>query len=397
MSKGQSNFERGLQLFEAGDYEDAETCLLQVGDDPVQRNQALTILGRLYLITERPDEAERVLLQALHFRRSSENYLLLGEAQLRQEKFGPAESAFQEASKREPQSPEPCIQLGHVFAAQDRDADAIRSYEQALLRDSTSIDARFHLAMALLNADNLPRAATQLHYLLQRDPHYVPAILLMGDMAFIQEDYRQAIVEYCRALELESLDGPSYERLGQAFNALSDFAQALNAFETSIKQHPDHWPCYLEAARLCESGKWLRKAKRYFQAIADVPEYQEEAEAAIARIDAHFAKFDLSEDSADAASARDASFTPPQTLNRGTGPLDPNLVPWAGATGTGNLDGWVSTQAASPPPSPPSRAPAAKQTAAPQRDALQRTLDATQDLLPEGLKRLGGLFKRPRS
>jgi tetratricopeptide (TPR) repeat protein len=392
MAKGSNHFDEGLQHFEAGDYDEAEASLKQVGGEPEQRCQALTLLGRLYLITERLPEAEQVLRQAQQFRRSHEGYMVLGEVLLKQDKYAEAEAAFQEALRRENGDPEASIQLGHVYAAQDRFADAIRAYEQALLRDSTSIPARFHLALSLLSADNMPRAATQLHYLLQRDPEYVPAILLMGDMAFIQADYRQAVVEYCRAMELENLDASALERLGQSFNALSDFGQALKAFETSIKLHPDYWGCYLEAARICESGKWLRKAKRYFQAVVSVPEYQEEAEAAIARIDAHFAKFDLSEGTSEAPPPPEASFTPPETLNRGTGMLDPSVVPWAGASNTGNLDGWVSTQTGKLPPSSPKAAASSTPETTP-----RKLLEATNELLPEGLKRLTGLFKRPKS
>ena len=393
MARNEDVLARGIRLFDEGDLDGAEACLTQVDGDPGRRGDAWTTLARICLKSNRPQEAEQYLRQALAVRRTVDAYLLLGESLMHQSRFKPAEEAFLEASRRDPTSPDPHVMLGHALSAQERFAEAIRAYEQALLRDAQSTTARYYLAETLVQSGELPRAATQLHYLLQREPTYVPAILLMGDMAFYQEDYRQAIVEYCRAMDLESVDGPIYERLGQAFNAISDFAQALKAFETSIKEHPTHWPCYLEAARICEGGKWLRKARRYYQAIAFVPEFQAEAGEAIARIDAHFAQFELADASSEAPPPAEAGFTPPETLNRGTAPLDANQVPWAGRTKTGNLDGWVPSSTGklkesskSPPPSPPPAEPPS---------TLGRTLlDATSDLLPQGLKGLKGLFKR---
>ena len=393
MARTEDVLERGIRLFEAGDLDGSEACLTQVDGDPARRGQAWTILARICLKSNRPQDAEQHLRQALAVRRTTEAYLLLGESLLHQSRFQPAEEAFLEASRRDATNPDPHVMLGHALTAQERLSDAIRAYEQALLRDAQSTTARYYLAEALVQSGELPRAATQLHYLLQREPTYVPAILLMGDMAFYQEDYRQAIVEYCRAMDLDSVDGPIYERLGQAFNAISDFAQALKAFETSIKEHPTHWPCYLEAARICEGGKWLRKARRYYQAIAYVPEYQAEANEAIARIDAHFSQFDLADAPGEAPTSSDAGFTAPETLNRSTAPLDVGQVPWAGMPKTGNLDGWVSSTGNLKEPTKTTR-PSAPSPSEPSSNPGRSLLDATSELLPQGLKSLKGLFKR---
>lgn len=321
---------RGLRLLEARDLKGAEACLVLVEGEPGRRGQALAALGGIYLKTDRLAKAESSLLQALAIRRAPETYLLLGECYLHLGKHAQAENAFQEAMRRAPNAPEPCVMLGHALAAQDRLGEAIRAYEQALLRDGSSVSARYYLAEVMVRQGELPRAATQLHYLLQREPTYAPAILLMGDMAFHQKDYRQAIVEYCRAREIEPLEGPVYERLGQAFMAIEDAAQALKAFEASIKDHPSYWPCYLEAARICQDQRQLRKARRYYHAIAYVAEYRTEAAAAIARIDAHFAQFDLANPEAEGAIPENADFRPPETLSasqaQGTTPLDPTFV-----------------------------------------------------------------------
>ncbi len=413
MARKEDALERGIRLFENGDLEGAEACLLQVEGDLSQRGQAWTILGRIYLKSQRPQEAEKHLRQALSVRRTAEAYLLLGESLLHQQQHKAAEEAFLEAGRRDPAAPDACLMLGHVLVAQERLPEATRAYEQALQRDPQSTTARYYLAEALVQQSDLPRAATQLHYLLQREPNYVPAILLMGDMAFFQEDYRQAIVEYCRALELETVDGPIYERLGQAFAAIGEFAQALKAYESSIKEHPTYWPCYLEAARLCESGKGLRKARRYYQAIAYDAEFRAEATEAIARIDAHFAQFDLSEGEESGALAQPEAFQPPETLTQSTvkqtGPLDPSFLlqegakpawprsqsrplppdaaPSAQPSGTGALTGWVQSKTDQLAKSVKEALPA-DQVA----DTGRKLLEASSDLLPKGLK---SLFKKP--
>jgi tetratricopeptide (TPR) repeat protein len=377
MARKEDALDRGIRFFEEGNLREAEACLTQVEGDPARLGQAQVALGQVYLKARRPADAERALRKALAFHRTTKTFLLLGESLMQQNKLQRAEETFQAAAGRDAANPETWIMLGHSQAAQQRLQEAIRSYEQALIRDGQSLSARYHLAETLVKLGDLQRAATQLHYLRQREPNYIPAILLVGNMAYFRQDYRQAIVEYCRALEIEKVDALILERLGHAFNAISDFAQALKAFETSIQEHPTHWPCFLEAARLAEGNRALRKAKRYYQAIAHLPDYQAEASEAIARIDAHFAQFDLSEPSNDPAPL-DPGFTPPETLERGTAPLDPESVPWAGATATGKLDGWVSTKTGKldkPSPAAP----------APEEPPVHK-------LIPQGLK---NLFKRP--
>lgn len=419
MARNEDVLARGIRLFEAGDLEGAEACLTQVDGDLSQRAQACTVLARIYLKTQRTDEAEATIRQGLAIRRTAEAYLILGESLLHQSKLEAAETAFLEAGKRDAASPDPSIMLGHVLVAQDRLPEAARSYEQALLRSPQSTTARYYLAEALVQQGDLPRAATQLHYLLQREPTYVPAILLMGDMAFYQQDFRQAIVEYCRALDLETVDGPIYERLGQAFAAIGEFAQALKAYESSIQLHPTYWPCYLEAARLSETGKSLRKARRYYQAIAYDAEFRDEATTAIARIDAHFSQFDLSEEPSDLREPD--AFKPPEILTRsnvrqtsplgGTfelsegaerkGPRSPSRPPDAPAppsgplaATTGALNSWVQAKtdklAKSVKDALPTEAVTEAVTDA-VTDAGKKLLEASGDLLPKGLK---SLFKR---
>lgn len=378
MARKEDALERGIRLLEAGNLTEAAACLNEVQGDPSRLHQAHVTLGQVYLKARRPADAERALRKALSFHRTNQAFLLLGESLMQQGKHQHAEETFRTATTRDASDCEAWLWLGQSQAAQDKLTEAIRSYEQAIIKDGQSMSARYQLAEALVQAGDLQRAATQLHYLLQREPNYVPAILLMGNMAYFREDYRQAIVEYCRALEFEKVEAIILERLGHAFNAISDGAQALKAFETSIQEHPEHWPCYIEAARLAEAQRALRKAKRYYQAIAGHAAYQAEAAEAIARIDAHFAQFDLTDPSLESP-APAPGFTPPETLERGTSPLDAETVPWAGATGTGKLDGWVTTQTGKLS-KPASAAPNAEEPAPPPRG-----------LLPQGLK---NLFKR---
>lgn len=412
MARKEDILERGIRLFEDGDLEGAEACLTQVEGELTQRGQASLFLARVYLKMQRADEAEKSIRQALAIRRTAEAYVILGESLLHQTKLKLAEEAFLEAGRRDAVSPEPSLMLGHVLMAQERLAEAARAYEQALLRDAGSTTARYYLAETLVQQGDLPRATTQLHYLLQREPTYVPAILLMGDMAFFQQDYRQAIVEYCRAQDLEVVEGAVYERLGQAFSAIGEFAQALKAYESSIKEHPTYWPCYLEAARICETGKNLRKARRYYQAIAYDAEFRAEAAAAMARIDAHFSQFDLSEESPDLTETD--AFKPPEILTHSTlkqtTPLDPSFVLTEGqdrakqrstshyqplsapppsplAASTGALNDWVQAKTDKLAKSVKEALPT-DQVA----DAGRKLLEASSDILPKGLK---SLFKRP--
>ncbi|HEY9724126.1 MAG TPA: tetratricopeptide repeat protein [Oscillatoriaceae cyanobacterium] len=309
---------RARRLDEAGESEAARSALqaaLQGTLPPAERVPVQRLLVELLIKAQRyeaaialvaplarPDDAEACLLHA-------QALLGLGQPEA-------AEKALQPALRARPEWAEPHLVLGHLRGGAARWPEAIRCYEEAIRRDSQHVAARYYLAEALIRTGDILRATSQLHYLQRLVPRYVPAILLRGDIALHQGDHRQAIVEYCRAIAIESVDAEIYGRLGKAYLAVADTAQALKAYERAIQADAAYAEGYFEAARLCELLKDWPKARRYYAALAAHAPYRAEAEAGLRRIEAYFEQFDLSRPSPVAETPEPEHFEAPQTFER---------------------------------------------------------------------------------
>jgi cytochrome c-type biogenesis protein CcmH/NrfG len=334
MSDERDHYAHGVHRLALGDLTGAEAYFKAVGPESAAYRDAQLRLGRLLLDTERPGAAEVAAQRALKAESDAPAWMLLGEALLAQERAMEAQAAFAQAARLTPTSPEPWILAGHAHVAMEQAPAGIRAYEEALVRDNKHVAARYYLAEALVRAGDIVRASTQLHYVQHLEPRYVPAILLRGDIAFHQKDYRQAIVEYCHAIDQGTVGADVYQRLADAFLAIDDPEQALKAYEKAVQLAPEAWACHLAAAKLHEARKRMPQARRHYAAIAYVPECSQEATAGMARVDAHMAMFDLSEKPEASPTPAADTFEAPEVLRRqapvkgsGTRPLGAPIPP----------------------------------------------------------------------
>src|SRR5947208_12736943 len=94
-------------------------------------------------------------------------------------------------------------------------------------------------------------------------------------------DYPQAIEEYPRAIELGGGDVDVYWCLGQSHLSLGQKPKALAAFVHVVERSPEFWPAVYHAAHLQEELQQFEPAYRHYQALSQVEDYAEEAQAAV--------------------------------------------------------------------------------------------------------------------
>jgi tetratricopeptide (TPR) repeat protein len=293
MSRDDDALARGKQLFEAGELGPALARLQEIPDESPSRIDALVFIGRIYLAGDQPVLAEECFRTVSGHVRDAYVFYLLGEALLAQGHNSPAEGAFREAMRREPGSASGHLMLGRAVQAQGRIDEAIRMYERAILRDPKLASARYYLTDALLKKGDTLRAVAQLHYLLQLEPNYIPAIILKGDISFRMKDYRQAAAEYERVRDADSASAEVLERLGHAYLAVDDELRALEAYHAATEADPEHWEAFLWAARVAQERKMLKRALLYWTTICDHPDYEEEARPEAERIRNSLANFEV--------------------------------------------------------------------------------------------------------
>jgi tetratricopeptide (TPR) repeat protein len=191
-----------------GRYTDAEQKLTGlVASSPV--GDAALELGQLYLYLGRREEGGR-LLQTILARgnvSSPAGALRLGLAARALGRFQEANGFLRIASSMAPDDPVVNVAWGELFLEKYNGADAVRSFEAALQADDDSVAARVGLAMATREQD--PAAARgAAEGALEVNPNYVPALLLIAELALDdrQRDDARASIEQALAVNPDSLE-----------------------------------------------------------------------------------------------------------------------------------------------------------------------------------------------
>jgi GWxTD domain-containing protein len=130
--------------------------------------------------------------------------------------------------------------LGLVYAELPKDRYmALRHFREALVKDRGFVDARFQMGRVRYLMGERD-AEGELQRVLEMDPNYADAYLLMGDWyANYWEDFERAIVWYTRYIALRPNDPEVRSRLGATYLKVKAFGRILDSLLEFIQDHPD--------------------------------------------------------------------------------------------------------------------------------------------------------------
>ncbi|MBM3267424.1 MAG: tetratricopeptide repeat protein [Candidatus Sericytochromatia bacterium] len=296
MDTNQEAYQQGLARFQQGDLEGALAAFVQVKKtNKKEQALAMSYIGRIQTLRGEYDEAEKTLRRSLSMQAQidPQSLYFLGEAYFYQRKWSEAEKYLRETIVREPKYTDAYIRLGMVLREQKRLDEAVRAFELAIVNDQKAVVARYQLAQICVDREDYKRALSQLHFVKDLAANYAPAFVLQGDIYQRLGDHRQAIVEYCKVVDMAKGDAGLYWRLGRSFMAIKDRMQAVRAFEQAIRLDKAMWPAYFYAAQLRDEFQHYEKAMVHYRALLAVEEYRAIAKEAIDRLLKHISNFDL--------------------------------------------------------------------------------------------------------
>jgi tetratricopeptide (TPR) repeat protein len=276
----------GLALFEAGDYDPAMPLLEEVLEADNGNVASLVAIGRIHTARGHFRKASKVLESALDLEPKNPqiNYYM-AELSYELQDYLSAEEYFTKATQCDPDYTDAYIRLGMLLSELSRYHDAIKALERAIFLDRAAVVARYQLAQVCVELEDFRRALAQIHLVRELHPDFAPVHMLQGDIFDRLGDYRQAIVELNKVVELGGADANVYWQLGTAHLALKQREKALRAFLHVIEHDPELWPAYYEAAQLQEGMKRFQQARQTYKALLHAEEYAEVANEAIERID----------------------------------------------------------------------------------------------------------------
>ena len=253
---------RARSAIARGQYTDAEQRLTGlVASSPV--GDAALELGHLYLYLGRREEGGR-LLQTILARGNASSpagALRLGLAARALGRFQEANGFLRSASSMAPDDPVTNVAWGELFLEKYNGADAVRSFEAALQADNDSVAARIGLARATREQD--PAAArASAEGALEVNPNYVPALLLIAELALDdrQRDDARASIQQALAVNPNSLEARSLDVAVAFLEARTDDVEAGAAAALALN------PVYGDVYRV--AGDHAARNYRFDEAVA---------------------------------------------------------------------------------------------------------------------------------
>ncbi len=163
--------------------------------------------------------------------------------------------------------------LHHVLAlaldGQQKFAEAVTSYKNALKLQPNMPDLLFNLGIALTNLNQLDEAASAYQQAIKVNPNFFEAFGNLGTVFQRQGKLEQAITSYHKGLKINPQDARGYFNLGTALRDKGDLEAAVNSYQKSIQLFPDYTDAHNNLGEtLRDQGDMNAAVKSYQAALA---------------------------------------------------------------------------------------------------------------------------------
>jgi cellulose synthase operon protein C len=212
--------------------------------------------------------AERIISNQPY---SADGYMLRAVAEIERQKYSDAEEDLHKSMPLAPQSPAPYIQLGNIRLRQKQYAEAVKFYEQALDKDSSSSDALSGLMNTYIAQKDPEKAVAAATAQLAKSPNNSNFYDLLGTALFNgKKDLKAAEAALRKAVDLDKTNSDALVKLGKVQIAEGSSDHALATYKQSIKDNPREVPFYVLAGEIYESQRDWDNAKSLYQQALNI-------------------------------------------------------------------------------------------------------------------------------
>ena len=235
----------------------------------VSRIKALTLLGRLYLMTDQDDKGVETLQKVLDEAESGspdwrEAWQLLFMQYLGANKYDKASDLTRRLKEADPQATELLFADPLMALSQDRLDEAVEQLNQVIKENGTFSSAYYLLGQVLAAGRRWEEAAARLQRALDLRPDLVPARILLGRLYLRQGNYQAVLVEAGEALKFMPGYVPALELQALANAGQNLWDPAVKAREEIARIVPNEVKNLVELAALYLQRNNSKEAERVF-------------------------------------------------------------------------------------------------------------------------------------
>ena len=197
----------------------------------------------------------------------------LGEAYLGFQKLDIAQKCFEQAKSLDPNLIDAYLGLASIEGARGQFTNAIKIYDQALLKDPTNYEANFYKGEILFNLGKYKEAKELLGKAretalqnISQNKNDIDSHLILGKIYQIEGDFRLAVKEFEIVYGLEPDNVENTSLLGNAYKALGNLKKALTIYQTALYAGSEDFSLWIG---LCQT-KYALGGKENFQEVFDI-------------------------------------------------------------------------------------------------------------------------------
>ena len=225
-------------------------------------HEAHVNLCRAYRRSGRDREALAPALRATELRPDRDTFLNVGEAAFHLEAYDIALEAYQRALALDSACAKTHCNLGAVYQATGRHAEAIAAGEAALALQPDFVAAHCNLGAAYQPAGRYAEAITAAQAAIVRQPNFALAYANLGAVYYLTGLHAEALEALETAVALQPDLALAHCNLGAVYRSAGRYADAIVACETAIALRPH------SAVAHDNLGVVYHATRRYAEAIA---------------------------------------------------------------------------------------------------------------------------------
>jgi tetratricopeptide (TPR) repeat protein len=259
---------QGVRAYQAGDTDKAVTKLKTALSKDNDLVMARSMLGDIYRARSNYDAAREQYEAVTRLDPYAyNNFYRLGLVDQFLERLQEAAAAYLKALDLKPDDAPSNMSLGTVYYALNQPQEALKYAERAVKYDPKSAAAWVNFGLVLDANKEYPRAEEAYRKSLDLDSSKsnVMTRLYLGENLLAQKKNTEARNALSELVKVD--DSPLYrKRLGDAYAAEGNFAEAINQYRAVLKQDPNYYPALNEIGATYiadyEKGLTLDDSKR---------------------------------------------------------------------------------------------------------------------------------------
>jgi tetratricopeptide (TPR) repeat protein/TolB-like protein len=250
-------------LARAGKVDDATAQLGELIKKNPKDVDALLVRASLAVATNKPDNAIKDVQQVLHFRPdSSLAHYYQGLARDLKHEPMPAAQELREALRRQPAYLAARLALARVYLRSKAAQPALQVLNETPAPQNRSVAVRVLRVAALNLSRQRDSAEKEARQLTADAPRFAAAHTQVGLLLAQRADYKGALAEFERALQLNKYDGQAVQALAAVYVAQKQAAAGQRILEKIVTEQPYFGAAVIALARLRVAEGQVEEAEK---------------------------------------------------------------------------------------------------------------------------------------